>query len=142
MLLSDLIWFNNLEVYKTPNYEVQKLFSNNAGTDVLSITENGNALIGQQELYASAVKDSNSSELIIKIVNTSDKAKTISILENLNSMKGVGTMSTLQSDDLSVSNSFKNPNSISIKVSSFQIEDGKIELLLAAQSVNLIKLKI
>ncbi|MEP7253754.1 MAG: alpha-L-arabinofuranosidase C-terminal domain-containing protein, partial [Ginsengibacter sp.] len=31
----DLIWFDNLNVYATPDYYVQKLFSNNKGTNVL-----------------------------------------------------------------------------------------------------------
>ena len=38
----DLIWFNNLESYGTPNYYVQKLFSNNKGTDLISVTKEGN----------------------------------------------------------------------------------------------------
>jgi alpha-N-arabinofuranosidase len=33
----DLIWFNNLSSYATPNYYVQKLFSNNKGTDLLKL---------------------------------------------------------------------------------------------------------
>ncbi|HKO81255.1 MAG TPA: alpha-L-arabinofuranosidase C-terminal domain-containing protein, partial [Chitinophagaceae bacterium] len=54
----DLIWFDNLNVAATPNYYVQKLFSNNKGTHVLSITGAGKPLIGQDSVYASAVVDS------------------------------------------------------------------------------------
>lgn len=51
----DMIWFNNLESFGTPNYYVQKLFSNNAGTDVISITKDRKPLTGQNNLYASAI---------------------------------------------------------------------------------------
>ena len=53
----DMIWFNNLESFGTPNYYVQKLFANNKGTDLLSITKDGKAVTGQNDLFASAVKD-------------------------------------------------------------------------------------
>jgi alpha-N-arabinofuranosidase len=43
----DLIWFNNLKSYATPNYYVQKLFSNNKGTDLIKISENGKPLKGE-----------------------------------------------------------------------------------------------
>ncbi|RZJ29689.1 MAG: alpha-L-arabinofuranosidase, partial [Chryseobacterium sp.] len=66
----DLIWFNNLKSYATPNYYVQKLFSNNKGTDLIKISEKGKALTGQNNLYASAVKDSKRGETIVKIVNS------------------------------------------------------------------------
>ena len=35
----DMIWFNNLEAYGSANYQVQKLFSINKGTDLLNITK-------------------------------------------------------------------------------------------------------
>lgn len=53
----DLIWFDNLKAYGTPNYYVQKLFSTNRGSKVLPMLYNNEALIGQNGLYASAVKD-------------------------------------------------------------------------------------
>jgi alpha-N-arabinofuranosidase len=66
----DLIWFNNLKSYATPNYYVQKLFSNNKGTDLIKISENGKPLKGENNLYASAVRDLEKKEIIIKIVNS------------------------------------------------------------------------
>ncbi len=36
----NLIWFDNLNSYGTPNYHVQKLFSNNKGTQVIPILQN------------------------------------------------------------------------------------------------------
>jgi alpha-N-arabinofuranosidase len=52
----DLIWFNNLSSLLTPNYYVQKLFSNNKGTDLFKLRKR-KTIVGQDKLYASAVVD-------------------------------------------------------------------------------------
>lgn len=138
----DLIWFNNLESYGTVNYQVQKLFSTNAGTDVLSITKDSKPLTGQHQIYASAVKDVNSGELIIKIVNSGTNNQNIVISPKGNELKGEGEISTLHNKDLSVFNDFENPEKVSLKTNQFKINDGKIQIEIKAQSLNLVKIKI
>src|SRR5688572_25769523 len=59
----DLIWFDNLKAYGTPNYYVQKMFSNNKGTNVIPIRLGADHVTGQNSLYASAVLDKNSKEI-------------------------------------------------------------------------------
>jgi len=68
----DLIWVDNLHVYGTPSYQVQKLYSINKGTTVISMSEAGKPLAGKDGIYASATIDEKSSELIMKIVNHND----------------------------------------------------------------------
>ncbi|MDD2524864.1 MAG: alpha-L-arabinofuranosidase C-terminal domain-containing protein [Bacteroidales bacterium] len=68
----DLIWFDNLNMYKTPNYYVQQLYATNKGTDVLAMTMDKKAISGQQNIYASAALDKNSNEIILKIANTQE----------------------------------------------------------------------
>lgn len=77
----DLIWVDNTNIYGTPNYYVQKLFSTNKGTKVVSALSGGKALSGQDGLYVSAVVDAKKKELIIKMVNTAqtEQNKTLSI---------------------------------------------------------------
>jgi alpha-N-arabinofuranosidase len=75
----DLIWFDNLQAYGTANYYVQKLYANHAGTELLRITHDGAPLTGQDSLYASAVKDTDRGELYVKVVNTSDRSRPLSI---------------------------------------------------------------
>ena len=65
----DLIWFDNLRSYGTPNYYVQKLFSVNKGTNILPVLIDGSARNAQQSLYASASMDKISSEVVLKVVN-------------------------------------------------------------------------
>tara|TARA_R110002049_G_scaffold308721_3_gene513684 strand:+ start:29875 stop:31905 length:2031 start_codon:yes stop_codon:yes gene_type:complete len=137
----DLIWFNNLEAYVTPNYYVQKLFSNNAGTDLLKITENGKPLIGQNELYVSAVKDENTNELIIKAVNISTENQKVVVVPNGGTFIGKGTIIKLSHQVLSTTNSFESPNSIDISISNFGLTNGEIQIELGAQSFNVIQLK-
>lgn len=138
----DLIWFNNLEVYKTPNYEVQKLFSNNPGTDVLKITENLAPLIGQNNLYASAVKDTNLNQLIVKIVNTGSTNQKIVVSPKSGDLSAKGTITKLSQQDLSATNSFKEPNNFMVSTSEFETSKGKIEIEIDGLSVNIIKLKL
>ena len=70
----NLIWFDNLRVVGTANYEVQRLFSVNRGDTALPVKLEGapKADNGQPRLYASAARDAGTGELIIKVVNATD----------------------------------------------------------------------
>jgi alpha-L-arabinofuranosidase len=138
----DLIWFNNLESFGTPNYYVQKLFATNKGTDLLSITDNGKTIIGQNDLFASAVKDVNTKEVIVKIVNTSAKAQDLSIDLKGSKLQSKGTIITLASSDLNDENSFANPKKLSPKESDYTLKGEKAPLKVPAYSVTVLKLKI
>jgi alpha-N-arabinofuranosidase len=67
----DLIWYDNLRSVATPNYWVQKLFSNYKGTAVVPALTDGKALAGSDSVFASAVVDKPRGEVIIKMVNIS-----------------------------------------------------------------------
>jgi len=69
----DLIWFDNLRSFGTPNYYVQQMFSTHKGTDVLDITAGNESLSGQDGLFATAAWDNEKKEIILKIVNVTDK---------------------------------------------------------------------
>ncbi len=137
----DLIWFNNLEAYETPNYKVQKLFSNNTGTDLLSITENSKPLIGQHQIYASAVKDTDKNEIIIKIVNVNETSQEVSIAAK-DLKNTVAELFTLSHEDLSATNSFEHPDNIKMERNNVKIEDLNIDLNLKGKSVNMLKIKL
>lgn len=62
----DLIWFDNLRMMRTPNYYVQQMYGMNAGTDVLNLQMDGKPVTGQDSLYASAVLDAPTGEVILK----------------------------------------------------------------------------
>ncbi|MEJ2614901.1 MAG: alpha-L-arabinofuranosidase C-terminal domain-containing protein [Ignavibacteriaceae bacterium] len=124
----DLIWFNNLSSYGTPNYYVQKMYATHRGTDLLSISfENRKAVTGQNGLYSSAVKDSDSGELYIKLVNTSDKLQQVSIeLKNTKAANKADVLK-LTSKNLSDVNSFDNPKKIYPTKSQINVENNHIK---------------
>ena len=135
----DLIWFNNLSTYATPNYYVQKLFSNNKGTDLLKITENGKAVTGQNKLYSSAVFDEKSKEIIIKIVNADTQPK--AVILNTKNLRLGGKMIKiiLSADTLDTENSFTS-ELIQPKENSESIKRGKISTEIPPKSVVILKI--
>lgn len=109
----NLIWFNNLEAYGTANYYVQKLFSNHRGNELLAIsTFDGKVVAGKNNLFASSVKDTNSGEIFVKLVNTSDKRKQLEIDIKNQKLEGTATALILSSGQLTDENSFENPKKI------------------------------
>lgn len=138
----DMIWFDNLNSYGTPNYYVQKLFGTNSGTSLVEVTEDGKDLIGQEELYASAVIDSELGELIIKVVNTSSEAKDIQLSLKGKIVGNKGTMMVLQNDDLSAENSFEQPQNIKPLKEEVTVNSEKVMVSLKPYSLNVIKLKL
>ncbi len=75
----DMIWFDNLNVVRTPNYYVQQMYAQNSGTNVLPVKKDGANITGQDGLYASSSLDEAGSEIIVKVVNTSADVKEIKI---------------------------------------------------------------
>lgn len=136
----DLIWFNNLQSYATSNYYVQKLFSNNKGSDLLRMYHNKKSVSGQDKLYATAVKDSKNDEVIIKIVNTDSKEKTIEI--NPRNIKlGQKLMKIiLTASVLSNENNFKTENIQPVEDNSI-IKKGKFSVEIPANSLVVLKIK-
>jgi alpha-N-arabinofuranosidase len=137
----DLIWFNNLESYATPNYYVQQLYGNNPGTDLVAVTEGGKAITGQNGLFASAVTDKNTKEVIIKVVNTTAQAQKTDISVKGSKLANSGKIITLKGDTLSAENTFGTEN-IAPKESEFKLNGGKINVSVPAQSFMIIKVKL
>ncbi|WP_379963852.1 alpha-L-arabinofuranosidase C-terminal domain-containing protein [Epilithonimonas sp. UC225_85] len=136
----DLIWFNNLQSYATPNYYVQKLFSNNKGTDLIKIYENGNAVKGQNQLFASAVLDSKKGETIIKIVNTNSQERSIEINPKNIKLGSKLTKTTLTASQLSDENNFQTENIKPLEENSV-IKKGKFSVQIPASSFVVLKIK-
>lgn len=109
----NLIWFDNLRSYGTPNYYVQKLFSTNRGTRLLPVLIDGSAKNGRDGLYASGSLDEGSGEVILKVVNTSSSRRDVRInLAGARSVRG-GRSLTLASADMKAENSLDEPTRLS-----------------------------
>ena len=137
----DLLWFNNLEAYGSANYYVQQLFATNKGTDLITITNNGKTLTGQNNLYASVVKDSNTKEVIIKLVNTASIPQEVNLTFKGIKLATKGTKISLTSPNLEDENSFANPKKISPREEPINTQKNLVKNSLSAYSVNIIKIK-
>lgn len=137
----DLIWFNNLNSYATPNYYVQQLYGQNAGTDLVRITDSGKAITGQNNMYATSVIDQNAKELIIKIVNTGSKAQKTDISLKGKKVASKGTMTVLANDNLASENNFTK-ETIAPKTSAFATKGSSISAEIPAYSFVVLKVKL
>lgn len=138
----DLIWFDNLKSFGTDNYYVQKMFSNNKGTQVLPMLSNNKALTGQNELYGSAAFDKNSNEIILKLVNSTDKAQNANvILVGAKNLSSKGKIIVLKNDDLNKVNSLEQPMSVSPVEQELAIKGKAVDQLLAPYSFTVIRVK-
>lgn len=139
----DLIWVNSLQSYGTPNYYVQKLYSTNKGTNVVPALLDGKAVAGQDSIYASAVIDKNTREVIVKVVNASGKEKIKAIsLEGIKKMPSQASLTVLQSNDPLVMNSFDVPLQVAPKESTIAVKGKLVNLVAAPYSFSVIKVKM
>ena len=139
----NLIWFDNLRSYGTPNYYVQKLYANHKGAKTLPISYQNAAPTGQDGLYASSTLDEKAGEIIIKIVNTTAAAKPAEIqLSGLKKTSGTGTIILLKSEDPNAVNSLDTPAALSPTESPIEYRDKKLSTSLPASSFAVIRVKI
>ena len=141
----DAIWYDNLRKFNSCSYYVQQLYSLNKGTNVLSLTMNGKPVAGndgQNGLFASAVLDKNTNEVVIKVINTGDKPQPVTL--NLRGMKK-GTYSaqliSLHSDDLTAENTLDNPTKIVPQTSSLSVTAPAQEISVPARTFYIYRIK-
>ena len=124
----DLIWYDNVRLFKSCSYYVQQMYASNKGTNVIPMTMDGKFVAGQEGqdgLFASAVYDKPSKTYIVKVINTSDKPKQISI--NIDGLKGEKTAKTLTltSTNMDAENTLDNPELITPKDGSLNCKASK-----------------
>jgi len=139
----DLIWFDNLNSFGTANYYVQKMFSNNKGTQVLPMLLENKPLTGQNGLYASATFDDSTNEIILKLVNSTDKAQTETImLDCKKKLNSKAIMLVLKSETLNTINSLEKPTLVSPVEQEIDIKGKTINQDLAPYSFSVIRIKV
>lgn len=140
----DMIWFDNMQLMRTPSYYVQQMYGMNAGTDVLPLLMNGKPVTGQENLYATAALDSNTGEIILKIVNTGDKNAEVNINFNGLAKKSKivsGYCTYLQNDSLIAENSLGNETIIP-RTRPIKVSDKEIALDLQPYSFGVYRLQV
>ncbi|HWS01708.1 MAG TPA: alpha-L-arabinofuranosidase C-terminal domain-containing protein, partial [Prolixibacteraceae bacterium] len=139
----DLIWFDNLSSYGTPNYYVQKMFSNYRGTHVLPILAGNQPLTGQNGLYASAVLDQNANEIILKLVNNSgnllNQTISLDVKKRINSK---GKMTVLKSGSSEAVNSIEQPRLVYPAEQDFSVRGKSVQAILEPNSFSVYRIKL
>ncbi len=144
----DLIWYDNLRMFKSCSYYVQQMYAVNKGTNVLRMTMDKQPIAGQpgqDGLFASSVFDKNTGEVIIKIINTSKQSQPVSV--KLVGMKGTRTAETitLSHNGMDDENTLDNPEKITPKNGTRSVDAGKDATLLTddipAMTFRLYKIK-
>lgn len=125
----DLIWVDNLNIYGTPSYYVQKQFSTNRGTHLLQFDQK---ISGQDSLYASTVWDEQTKEIIIKVTNAGSSAVQHEV--NILGAKKIGEkakLSRMFTDDLEAMNSVKEAEKVAPVASEVAVDTKRKKLILS-----------
>ncbi|MVM30010.1 alpha-L-arabinofuranosidase [Spirosoma sp. HMF4905] len=140
----DLIWFDNLSVMPTPNYYVQKLYATNKGSVVVPMLyKNSLPATGQDSLYASATIDKATQELILKVVNTADKAQSAEIkLEGVKKIAPTANVLTLRHNSLEAENTFLSPRVVIPAETTLPTQPKAIQVELTPYSLTIIRVKL
>jgi alpha-N-arabinofuranosidase len=141
----DLIWFDNLNVYGSVNYYVQKLFSLNSGTNQLTPkVEDVPSLDGKKKaLNVSSTLDKNTSEVILKAVNVTNEL--VEAVINLQGAKKVGpdmTAILLSSEKLTDENSLAEPQKIYPKTTTETINGAQSSYAFEPYSLTVLRIPV
>ena len=143
----DMIWFDNLRSVRTCSYYVQQLYSTYKGTHVLSLTMDKQPVTGaegQNGLFASAVSDQHTGEIIIKVANTSDTPQPLKF--TLAGMKKNASLTSgrcikFSSPDSDIDNTVDQPNRVVPREAALQVSGQAVETTLEPQTFAVFILK-
>ena len=139
----NMIWFDNLKSYGTPNYYVQKSFSVNRGTHILPVLVDGSTKNGQGNIFTSASLDAAKGEVVLKVVNPASSSKKVRInLAGAQGVKNRGTAYVLASTDLKAENSLKEPLKVAPVEQGFDVPAGEFAYTLAPNSLTVLRVGV
>jgi alpha-N-arabinofuranosidase len=133
----DLIWFDNLRSYGTPNYYVQQIFSRNVGTRVLPASVQAG-----EGLYSVASLDERTHEMVVTVVNTTAKQRAADIKFDGMAPAATVQVTTLESADLKAENSFDQPTAVAPVTTTIDVKAADISVQLPAQSVTVYRIPL
>ena len=138
----DLIWFDNLRSYGTPNYYVQKLYATNVGKRIVPIAVNGSPSNGAGGVYTTAAIDEKSGEVIFKAVNTTDQARPVRVrLDGARRLQGQARLTTLGTTDLKAENTLEEPKRVAPADTLLAPADNQLSLTLSPRSMTVLRAK-
>ena len=127
----DLIWFNDDAVYAAPSYYVQQMFSLACGTELVASETDG-------DLFQAVTR--TESELQIKIVNLSEKAKPLTLL--LSGVADQNASAQLLTGEKNHANSFARPDKVAPQEAEVACADEKAEMELPPWSLTVLEFSL
>ncbi|HKC89642.1 MAG TPA: alpha-L-arabinofuranosidase C-terminal domain-containing protein [Blastocatellia bacterium] len=139
----NLIWFDSLRSYGTPNYYAQKLFSVHRGSRILPAQINGSAKNGQQNLFVSASIDDRSGEAVLKIVNAEASSRELRInLAGAARVGPAGKAFILAGPDLKSENSLDEPTRVAPVERQVAVSSSEFTFTLAPNSLSVLRIPV
>jgi alpha-L-arabinofuranosidase len=139
----DLIWVDNLKIYGTPNYYVQKLYSLYKGTNVVPFLSDHQTVTGQNGDFGTACIDKKTNEVIVKFVNTSEKQQEVSfVIEGVKKFDTKGTLTELTGEKPDQLNSIDEPVTVSPKDRQVDVKNKIIKISIKPFSFNVLRVKM
>jgi alpha-L-arabinofuranosidase len=133
----DLIYFNAQEVFPTLNYTVQRLFGENRGDRYCSTKVEQN----EKQLAASTVRDGASGDVVVKIVNGTDTARSLRLqFTGLHAGRQNATLIQFGGPDANVANEDGKPPVVALRQSPFTV-DAETLYDAPANSLTIIRIK-
>ena len=137
----NMIWVDTLNLYATPNYYVQQLFSRNRG-DVIIPVKLDAPEIQTNKLFASATHDNAAGEVIVKVVNAAAAAVEAEIkLGTAGAVAADGRITVLAGANADV-NSFTNPKVVAPVEATLTGVGKTFSHTFPANSVTVLRLKV
>ena len=126
----DMIWYDNLRSVPSASYYVQQLYARNKGTKTVPLTMNGKAVAGnpdQHGLFASAVSDEPTGDLIVKAANVSDTDRPIDMaFSGVKKNQGYKSVEiTTLHADADAENTLDNKNAVTPQTKTMAIDEAQ-----------------
>jgi len=135
----NLIWFDNLGIYGTPNYYAHQLFSRNRGDVALPTT----LAKAPARVYATAVRDEAAGQIIIKVVNATDAAVTARVeLAGASKAGPDATAIVLAAATLADENSLDNPKKVAPVATPLRLQDPSFDFTFTARSFTVLRVSV
>jgi alpha-L-arabinofuranosidase len=134
----DMIFFDNVKIYPTVNFYVQKMFMTNQGDTYFNNVISKD--VKDSTLAASCVFDSKSRDIILKMVNAGNVSRTMKI--NLSNFKNIvpDAQKSVLTVNAGAENTFENPEKIVPGLSTIKVSS-KFEYSAPASSLTVVRIK-
>lgn len=138
----NLLWVDNFQTLRTPNYHVQRLFANHRGDRILPVALEAPDPDEAKRLYASSTLDEAAGEMILKLVNATAKTRPVTVELTGGGPIRPGTITTLRGDRPDATNRFDAPEQVAPRTTAFTPSGERFVIDLPANSLTVLRVGV